>query len=63
MTNFFTWLGGKHLKEALEDEAGHCDVEKVNITNINILDLILQDFLGLLDTENYCRYVFTNKRM
>ena len=54
-------------------ETNGCDVKKVKsepgkefellmfyftITNINHLDLILQGFLCLLDTENYCRYDF-----
>jgi hypothetical protein len=29
------------------------------ITNINILNFILLYFLGLLDIENYCRYVIS----
>ena len=70
----------QHFKEALEDEAEGCDDEQVktrpgkefellrfcfNITNINILNFILLYFLGLLDIENYCRYVisFTYKKI
>jgi hypothetical protein len=36
-----------------------------NITNINILNFILLYFLGLLEIENYCRYVisFTYKKI
>ena len=65
---------------ALEDEAEGCDDQQVetrpdkefqllrfcfNITNINILNFILLYFLGLLDIENYCRYVisFTLKKL
>ena len=33
-----------------------------NITNIYIFDLILQDFLGLLDTANYCRNIIVEKK-
>ena len=69
----------KHFKEALEDKDEGCDDEQVktrpgkeiellrfrfNSTNINILNFILLYFLGLLDIENYCRYVisFTYKK-
>jgi hypothetical protein len=59
----------------LEDEAEGCDADEqvktrpdkefellrfgFNITNINILNFILLYFFGLLDIENYCRYVIS----
>ena len=62
-------FGNKNIfKKAFENQVEGCDVEQVqirpqslellrfcfNITSIDILNLILHDFL---DIENFCRYV------
>ena len=68
---FEAWQQLNQFKEDLEGEAESCDVEPVktglveefellrfsfNITDIKSFDLILEDFLLVLDIENYSKY-------